>query len=472
MRSSDISGLYTDYYELTMAQGYFLSGKKDDTALFDYFFRVNPFDGGYVMFAGLDNLLEALSRFTYNDDDLDYLRECGFTDGFLSFLKGFRFRGTVSSVREGEVVFPLEPLVRVEGTIIECQLIETLLLNVLNFESLIATKASRVRRVAGARAVSDFGLRRAQGAGGVQASRAAVIGGIDATSNVLAGQRYHLPVTGTQAHSWVQSFDDELTAFRTYARLYPENTVLLVDTYDTLASGLPNAIRAGRELKESGRTLKAIRLDSGDLAYLSKQARRMLDEAGLTETKIIASNQLDEYLIRSLNEQQAPVDGFGVGTELITGKNTAALDGVYKLAAYNNKPTLKLSNTLEKISLPAKKETIRFFNGDGKFYADCVCLADEAVPEMMVHPYEPDQHCPLKDLRAEPLLNVVMDKGEIIRRESDVAAMKAYGRKRLGLLPEEHQRFEMPHTYKVGLSPRLEGMRNALAGALKKRYGS
>jgi nicotinate phosphoribosyltransferase len=472
MLLSAISGLYTDYYELTMAQGYFLSGKKDDTAVFDYFFRANPFDGGYVLFAGLHNLLEALSGFAYEDEDLAYLREQGFTEAFLSFLKGFGFQGSVSSVREGEVVFPLEILVRVEGTIIECQLVETLVLNVLNFESLIATKASRVRRVAGERTVSDFGLRRAQGFGGLQASRAAVIGGIDATSNVLAGQRYQLPVTGTQAHSWIQSFDDELTAFRAYARLYPDNTVLLVDTYDTLASGLPNAIRVGRELKEAGRTLKAIRLDSGDLAYLSKQARNMLDEAGLTETKIVASNQLDEYLIRSLNEQQAPVDGFGVGTELVTGKNTAALDGVYKLAVYNNKPTLKLSNTLEKISLPAKKETIRFFNGDGKFYADCVCLAGEAAPERMVHPFERDQQCSLRGLPSEPLLKVVMDKGKIISRKADVAAMREYGRKRLSLLPEEHQRFEMPHTYKVGLSPRLESLRDEVVGALRRKNES
>ncbi|MEW6077468.1 MAG: nicotinate phosphoribosyltransferase [Thermodesulfobacteriota bacterium] len=470
MRLSGISGLYTDYYELTMAQGYFLSGKKDDTAVFDYFFRVNPFDGGYVIFAGLDTLLEALSRFVYGEQDRAYLRERAFTEAFLAFLKDFRFRGTICSVREGEVVFPQEPLVRVEGTIIECQLIETLLLNVLNFESLIATKASRVRRAAGDRPVSDFGLRRAQGMGGLQASRAAVIGGVDATSNVLAGQRCRLPVAGTQAHSWVQSFDDELAAFRAYARLYPDNTILLVDTYDTLHSGLPNAILVGLELKEAGQTLKAVRLDSGDLAYLSKQARRMLDEAGLTETKILASNQLDEYLIRSLNEQQAPIDGFGVGTELVTGKTTAALDGVYKLAAYNGQPTLKLSNTLEKISLPGKKETRRYFNGAGKFYADCVCLVDEGSPEEMAHPFERDKHCALRGLASEPLQKPVMEGGEIISRETDVIAMREYGRKRLAFLPEEHKRFEMPHIYKVGLSPRLEGMRDEVIKGLSVKF--
>jgi nicotinate phosphoribosyltransferase len=461
-----ISGLYTDYYELTMAQGYFLSGRKDDTAVFDYFFRANPFDGGYVIFAGLDTLLEALTRFVYGEEERAYLRERGFTDAFLFFLQDFRFRGAVRSAREGEVVFPLEPLMRVEGTIIECQLVETLLLNIVNFESLIATKASRVRRAAGDRPVSDFGLRRAQGMAGLQASRAAVIGGADATSNVLAGQRCGLPVTGTQAHSWVQSFGDELAAFRAYARLYPDNTILLVDTYDTLESGLPNAIRVGRELKETGRTLKAVRLDSGDLAYLSKQARRMLDEAGLAETKILASNQLDEFLIRSLNEQQAPIDGFGVGTELVTGKTTAALDGVYKLAAYNGQPTLKLSNTLEKISLPGIKEIRRYVNGEGKFYADCVCLADDGEPEKMAHPFERDKQCVLKGLAWEPLLRPVMAGGEILGREADVAVIKAYGRQRFALLAEEHKRFEMPHIYKVGLSPRLERMRDEVIKCL------
>jgi len=464
-----ISGLYTDFYELTMAQGYFLSGKKDDTAVFDYFFRVNPFNGGYVIFAGLDNLLEALTGFVYGDEDLDYLRERNFSETFLSFLRDFRFQGSIDSVREGEVVFPLEPLARVEGTIIECQLIETLLLNFLNFESLIATKASRVRRAAGARAVRAPARRGGRGGGGRQASRAAVIGGLDATSNVQAGRRFNLPVSGTQAHSWIQSFDDELAAFRAYARIYPDNTILLVDTYDTLTSGLPNAIRIGRELKETGRNLKAIRLDSGDLAYLSKQARQMLDAAGLTDTKILASNQLDELLIRSLNEQQAPVDGFGVGTELVTGRETAALDGVYKLAVHNDKPTLKLSNTLEKTSLPGRKTTLRFFNGDGKVYADCVCLVDEAAPGMMVHPHERDKNCSLAGLTTESLLETVMDKGRIVKRESDVAAIRRYCRQRLDMIPEEHKRFEMPHIYKVGLSLRLESMRDELVGEIRKR---
>ncbi|MFO8048556.1 MAG: nicotinate phosphoribosyltransferase [Desulfosudaceae bacterium] len=466
----EINGLYTDYYELTMSQGYFLSGKGRDTTVFDYVFRDNPFGGGYVIFAGLDNLLAALGRFSYQAEELDYLREQGFDNDFLSFLKDFRFQGTIHSVREGEVVFPLEPLMRVEGTVIECQLVETLLLNFINFESLIATKASRLRRVAGTKTVSDFGLRRAQGLGGLQASRAAIIGGVDLTSNVLAGQRFGLGVTGTQAHSWVQSFDSELAAFRAYAGAYPDKTVLLVDTYDTLQSGLPHAIQVGREMAEKGHALAAIRLDSGDLAYLSKQARKMLDEAGLTETKILVSDQLDEYLIRSLNEQQAPVDGFGVGTELVTGRDTAALDGVYKLADYHGQPTLKLSNTLAKTSLPGRKTTRRFFNGEGLFYGDCVSLVQENDCPSMQHPSERDKNCSLAGRDSEILMNPVMEKGAPVSPPSEIKAIRQYCHQRLALLPDEHKRFEMPHIYKVGLSPDLVRLRDRLAASLKEKF--
>ncbi len=470
MLFTGINGLYTDLYELTMAQGYLLDEKKNETAVFDYAFRDNPFEGGYVIFAGLDTLLTALQQFTYGQQELAYLKKQGFADSFLEFLEDFRFRGTIASVAEGEVVFPLEPVLRVEGTIIECQLIETLLLNFLNFESLIATKASRIRRVAGKRTISDFGLRRAQGTGGLQASRAAVIGGIDASSNVLAGQRFQLAVTGTQAHSWIQSFDSELEAFRTYARIYPDKTVLLVDTYDTLKSGVPNAITVGQELAEQNHKLLAIRLDSGDLAYLSKQARRMLDEAGLNDTKILVSDQLDEYLIRSLNEQQAPVDGFGVGTELVTGRPTAALDGVYKLAAYHDTPTLKLSNTLDKTSLPGRKKIVRFSNSDGILYGDCVYLADETEYEIMRHPTEHDKWCTVEGRPQEALLKVVMQDGRTLEAGRNVDDIRCYCENRLKQLPEEHKRFEMPHIYKVGLSPRLEKLRNEIAAGLRSSF--
>jgi len=462
------NGFYVDLYELTMAQGYFYAGKKDEPAAFDYFFRDNPFGGGYVIFAGLGNLLKSLENFTFNQQDIEYLKKQGFKDEFLDFLGGFRFRGTITSVREGEVVFPVEPVLRVEGTIIECQLIETLLLNYLNFESLIATKASRIRRVAGERPISDFGLRRAQGLGGLQASRAAIIGGVNATSNVLAGYTYNVPITGTIAHSWVQSFDDELTAFRRYAEVSPENTVLLVDTYNTLNQGIPNAIRVGHELKKKGYWLKAIRLDSGDLSFLSKKARKMLDEAGLNETKILASNQLDEYVIRSLLEQGAPIDGFGVGTELITGKKTAALDGVYKLAMNNHQPKLKLSDTYEKISLPGLKKVFRYFDPEGLFYADCIALDDETEPGVMHHPYEMNKNLRLINLTKEPLYHKVFAGGKILATEHDTLAIQSYAKQRLQQLPVEHQRFEMPHIYKVGISDRLNQMRNKIIQELKE----
>ncbi|RMD73605.1 MAG: nicotinate phosphoribosyltransferase, partial [Bacteroidetes bacterium] len=326
------TGLYTDLYELTMAQGHFFAGRHETRAVFDYFFRKNPFEGGFVVFAGLADLLEALQDFRYSAEDIDYLAAQGFKPEFLDWLRHFRFRGDVWAAREGEVVFPYAPIVRVEGTIVETQLVETLLLNLLNFESLIATKAARMRLVAGDRIIAEFGLRRAQGYGGMQATRAAIVGGANNTSNVLAGLHYGLPVTGTMAHAWIQSYEDELTAFRKFAEQYPERCILLVDTYDTLRSGIPNAITVARELEQRGYRLFGIRLDSGDLAWLSKRARQMLDEAGLTYVKILASNQIDEYVIRSLREQQAPIDGYGVGTRLVTGHSSPALDGVYKLS--------------------------------------------------------------------------------------------------------------------------------------------
>ena len=292
-------------------------------------------------------------------------------------LKAFDFKADIYAPEEGEVVFPYEPVVRVEGNIIETQIIETMLLNILNFESLIATKASRIRHAAGDRLVIDFGLRRAQGLGGVLASKAAVIGGVNSTSNVYSAFMFGLVSAGTQAHSWIQSYDDEITAFRDFARAFPKNCVFLVDTYDTLKSGIPNAITVAREMEAQGEKLFGVRLDSGDLAYLSKSARKMLDDSGLHYVKIVTSNQLDEYLIKSLLEQGAPVDAFGVGTKLVTGLDDAALDGVYKLAMSGSKPRLKISESPEKIILPGIKNVFRCIDDNGKFYADCIVLADE-----------------------------------------------------------------------------------------------
>jgi nicotinate phosphoribosyltransferase len=465
------NALYTDLYELTMAQAYFYSGKKDKTATFDYFFRANPYEGGYAIFAGLNTLIDTLQNFKFTQNDIDFLRKNGFKEEFLNYLRDFSLSITVSGVREGEVVFPIEPILKVEGNIIECQLVETIFLNYLNFETLIATKASRIKKSAGNKLFSDFGLRRAQGIGGIQASRAAYIGGADATSNVLSGYLFNIKTNGTQAHSWIQSFDDELTAFRKYVEVFPENSILLVDTYDTLNSGVPNAIKVGHELKEKGYTLKGVRLDSGDLAYLSKKTRKMLDDAGFKETIILASNQLDEYLIRSLNEQNAPIDGYGIGTELITGKKTAALDGVYKLSEFNNEPRLKLSDTFQKISIPGNKKIYRYFDKEGLFYADGIALNDENETKIIHHPYERNVKCNLEGYTKENIYHTFIENGKIKEREKDVNQIKKYVIKRMKQLPDEHKRFEKPHIYKVGISEKLNNIRNNMVNQIKRKEG-
>lgn len=456
------TSIYTDYYQLTMAQGYFLAGRAGVSSCFDYFYRENPFDGGYVVFAGLTDVLDLIEGFSFGDDILEYLRGLGFKEEFTQYLRTFKFKGTITSVREGETVFPLEPLLRVEGTLLEAQILETLILNILNFESLIATKASRVKAAAGGRRVVDFGLRRAQGFGGVHATKAAIIGGVDATSNVYAAFHNGFEAAGTQAHSWVQSYGDELTAFRKYAEIYPDRCVLLVDTYNTLRSGLPNAITVAKELEQNGHRLMAIRLDSGDLAYLSKHARAMLDQAGLHYVRITVSNQLDEYVIRSLLEDQhAPIDVFGVGTRLITGQPSAALDGVYKLSMCEGTPRLKFSENYTKLTLPGIKSIHRFVNGDGFFSADGVTLADESAPDHIVHPFFPEQKSLLKHCATEVLMQTVMKDGvPLIRSTAQESAV--YAKERLLHLAPEHKRFEFPHIYKVGISQKLLALRAKL----------
>lgn len=456
------SGLFTDHYELTMAQGYFMDGRENLTASFDYFFRKNPFGSGYAIFAGLQDLLEMISNFHFDTASIDHLNKIGFKSDFLEYLKNFRFKGNIYSPIEGEVVFSNEPIVRFEGNIIETQLIETLSLNVLNFQTLIATKASRLRRSAGDKIVIDFGMRRAQGMSAVHGSRAAVIGGVNSTSNVYSAYLYGLTSTGTQAHSWIQSYNDELTAFRKFAKAFPKNCVLLVDTFDTLKSGVPNAIRVAKEMEERGERLFAVRLDSGDLAYLSKKTRSMLDEAGLSYVKIVASNQLDEYLIKSLIEQGSPIDAFGVGTSLITGQKDAALDGVYKLSMADGKPNLKLSDDLEKVTLPGVKKICRYFNGSGMFYADGIMLEDESEPERIFHPLQPLKSSVVSGLKKENLQSKVFSEGEILLKQRSVSEISEYAKERLSNLPDEHKRFENPHIYKVGISSKLMELRNEI----------
>jgi nicotinate phosphoribosyltransferase len=463
-------GLYTDFYELTMAQGYLFHKKENEQASFDYFFRTNPFKGGFTVFAGLHDLLELVTAFKFSLDDIAYLKEQGLNDRFLEYLKDFKFRGDIYSVKEGEIIFPNVPVVRVDGNLIECQLIESLLLNILNFETLVATKAYRIKHISGKAVFSDFGLRRAQGYGALHASRAACIGGASSTSNVLAGKLFNIPVSGTQAHSWIQSFESELKAFRAYAQTFPENTILLVDTFDTLKSGVPNAITVAKEMEQEGHRLKAIRLDSGDLAYLSKKARKMLDAAGLKYVSIIASNQLNEFVINSLlHDQKAPIDAFGVGTELSTGKSDAALDGVYKLSEIKGIPKMKLSDNIEKVTLPGKKQLIRYFDGEGKFYHDAIIGMDEKPDDIQIlyHPIYPEKNCRVEHLKHEILLNKAMEKGEIIIKKKSLASIHEYLMKRAKLLPLEHKRFISPHIYKVGISKKLMETRNALTKQLK-----
>lgn len=463
------TGLWTDKYEFTMAQAYVEDNIHNRSACFDYFFRTQPFGGGYVVFAGLEDVLDGLRAFRFDDDSLDFLKSQGYRPAFLDYLSQFRFRGAVYSVREGEVVFANEPVVRVEGTLIEAQLVETLILSMVNFQSLIATKAARIRFAAGVeKTLSDFGFRRAHGPGGIGAARAAVIGGFNSTSNMAAARRYGLTAAGTMAHSYVQCYHDELTAFRAFAASCPNGCILLVDTYDTLHSGLPNAIRVAKEMEAKNQRLFGIRLDSGDLAYMAKQARKMLDAENLNYVKIAASNQLDEYLIRSLKQQGAPIDLFGVGTRLVIGDPEGTLDGVYKLSMVNGAACMKVSDSLSKATLPGVKQIRRFSNGQGAFAADAIVLQDEPTIEHMIHPTEPHKTFELAGLSCEELLVKVMDGGERTAEPVSAARSADYARSRLALLPEEYKRFEFPHIYKVGLSAKLKNQRDELIGRYQK----
>ncbi len=455
-----LGSLYTDQYELTMAQGYFQAGKHEQTAGFDYFFRKVPCDGGYVIFAGLDTLLEVLEDFRFTADALAYLGEQGFDHGFLDYLSDLRFEAEVHAPREGDPIFPFEPVMRVHGRLIEAQIVETLLLNVLNFESLIATKASRLRHAAGPdRKVIDFGLRRAHGFAGTQIGRAAVLGGCDSTSNVFSGFRDAIPISGTQAHSWIQSFDGELEAFRTYAKSFPQHCILLVDTYDTLQSGVPNAITVAKEMAERGERLGGIRLDSGDLAWLAKESRQMLDEAGLEYVQIAASNQLDEHVIKSLLDQDAPIDAFGVGTSLVTSYECPALDGVYKLSMLDDQPRLKISENRTKVNFPGIKDVVRLIDDRGQFYGDCVVVDGESAPKRMIHPHDADKSTDIGDYATDRLLRPVMRAGEVLVDRPTAQESAEYAQDQLAKLPDEHKRFQNPHIYKVGLSEQMHALR-------------
>lgn len=454
---------YTDLYQLSMAQVYFETGRKDETAVFDYFFRKLPFDGGYAIFCGLETLLEAVENLHFDERDIDFLYKNGFSEAFLNYLKTFRFSGHIDASQEGDLIFSIRPVLQVEAPIIEAQILETLLLNILNYQTLIATKASRMHQVAGAAKLVDFGLRRAQGPAGYYGARAAVVGGFAATSNVRAARDFELEVSGTMAHSFVQSYEKEIDAFRDFARYRPDKCVLLVDTYDTLKSGVPNAITVAHEMEKRGQKLIGLRLDSGDLAYLAKETRKMLDNAGLKHVKIAASNQLDEKVIKSLRDQQAPIDLYGVGTSLIIGRPDAALDGVYKLTENNGQPSIKLSESIQKITIPGKKQVYRISDHNGRWIgADVVATREEDALEKMYDPFDPLKSLDIHQCDKHPVMSRVMENGSRTTSKRSVATIADHAQAQLQKLPDEYKRFDNPHIYKVGLSEDIHALRKQL----------
>lgn len=459
--------LLTDLYQLTMVCGYVQAGKKDQWANFDYFFRHVPDNGGYCIFAGLSDLIEYIQKLHFKPEDLSYLEGLGiFSQDFIGYLESFRFTGDLWSMPEGTVVFPHEPLIRVTAPLPEAQLIETTLLNVMNFQTLIATKGARMRCAAQDDAVIDFGLRRAHGPeGALMASRAAYVGGVDATSNVLAGRLYDIPVRGTHAHSWIESFSNELEAFRAYAEVYPKACLLLVDTYDTLNSGVPNAVRVGRELREKGQKLAGIRLDSGDLSYLSKEARKMLDDAGLEDAAIVASSDLDEWIIESLKRQEARIDIWGVGTRLVTSFSCPALGGVYKLTALDEGgeqmvPKIKRSDNPEKITNPGLKKVVRMVDQEGRMRGDVLFLDEEQIPEMepfrVYHPMVDHVHKTYpSDFEMRGLMVPIFKEGKPVYECPSLHQIRENTLRNLRELDEAYKRFHNPHTYHVSLSTLL-----------------
>ena len=460
------TALFTDFYQLTMMQGYYRAGLHERQSCFDLFFRYNPFGGGYTIAAGLEEALKFLESISFSDDDIKFLKENGlFENDFLEQLKGLRFTGDVHAVAEGTPVFPMEPILAVRGELWQCQLVESALLNIINFQSLIATKSARVCLEAGRDNVLEFGMRRAQGEdGAITAARAAYIGGCMATSNVAAGRMYGIPLQGTHAHSWVMAFESELEAFRKYAELYPQNSVLLVDTYNTLKSGVPNAITVALEMKERGEKLTGIRLDSGDLAYLSQEARKMLDGAGLNDTKIICSGDLDEFIIHDLKAQSAKIDIFGVGTKLVTACGDPALPGVYKMAAWRESGRwvmkLKISDSMKKSTLPGVKQVWRMRNGNGDMTADLVELEDSkpdfSRPVCGHHPFMEYQKKFYDNVeRAEPLLEPVFSGGRITGKTVPLKDIRNKVGEELKRLHPTFKRLLNPHIYKVSLGPAL-----------------
>ncbi len=468
----DKLALLTDFYELTMMNGYLKEGMADRIAVFDVFFRTNQ-ESSYCIAAGLEQAVEYLTQLHFAEDEVEYLRSLGvFDEAFLQRLKEFRFTGDLYALPEGTVVFPGEPLLIVKAPIFQAQLLESALLNIVNFQTLIATKANRIVSAAAPGGVLEFGLRRAQAPdASVYGARATVIGGCVSTSNVLACKMFGLPPKGTHAHSWIMSFPSELEAFRSYARLYPEGCLLLVDTYNTLKSGMPNAITVFRELREKGYEPLGIRLDSGDLAYLSKQARKMLDEAGFPNAKVFVSGDLDEYVISSLKAQGAQIDLYGVGTRMITSHSNPSLGGVYKIAAIQEGdvlvPKIKVSENPNKITNPGEKRLYRIYDkATGKAIADYLCLAgetiDESKPLTLVHPTERWKQMTVENYRAKELYVQVLKGGNLVYKLPPLEEIRQSVRNNLAEFWEEYKRIERPQLYKVDYSDQLYELKQKL----------
>ena len=471
--------LLTDLYELTMMQGYHMVDSVNETVIFDMFYRSNPNKNGYAICAGLSQVIDYIENLHFDDEDINYLKETGlFNENFLEYLREFKFTGDIYAIPEGSVIFPREPLVKVIAPIMQAQLVETALLNIINHQSLIATKAARVVSAAGGDGVMEFGLRRAQGPdAGIYGARAAVIGGCVGTSNVLCGRMFDVPVMGTHAHSWIMSFPDELSAFRAYAKIFPMACTLLVDTYDTLKSGVPNAITVFKEMKESGIPLKnyGIRLDSGDLSYLSKRAKEMLDEAGFIDAVISASNDLDENIISSLKVQGAAINRWGVGTNLITSKDAPSFGGVYKLAAVMDEktgefiPKIKLSENAEKVTNPGNKKIYRIYNKKtGKIIADYICLQEEVLetdkPLMLFDPIETWKKTKLNadSFVTKELLIPIFKNGKCVYKSPKVMEIREFCKEELNTLWDESKRLAYPHQTYVDLSQKLWDMKYEL----------
>lgn len=468
--------MMTDLYQLTMMYGYYKHGMKDNIAVFDLFYRQNRDNCAYSVMAGTESAIEYINNLRFTDDDIEYLCSLNlFGEDFLEMLRGFRFTGSIYGMKEGTIVFPREPLLRVEAPIIEAQLVETALLTLVNHQTLIATKANRVCYAANGGQVLEFGLRRAQGAdAGIYGARAAMVGGCVATSNVIAGKWFDIPVKGTHAHSWVMSFPTELDAFRAYADVFPDSCMFLVDTYDTIRSGIPNAIKVFDELRAKGYEPVGIRLDSGDLAYLSKKAREMLDDAGYENAKIFVSGDLDERVIYDLRTQCACIDVYGVGTKLITSSDQPALGGVYKMSCEIvdgvEIPKMKLSDNPAKTTLPGKKKVLRLYNKSHKAIADLIALDSEKIESgkelKLFHPEQTYKSMTVRDFTVRDLLVPLFIDGKQVYELPTLTEIQEYARSEMDTLWPESKRLLNPHEYKVDISDRLYDLRKRLTWEL------